>query len=281
MRILNVLAEGQYLDHASRSLELRFGFYESSRHVSGLVKLHFERGQGTAYTMRPILGAITAAARRDRVALFIAAFLHTSWFSLAASTIYMCFRSLLRLCTHMSLQQTIHGHAHLQLPAAAVMPGGSAVWLLDALLAAAQAAAACAYVVALVTAARLPAPHSIGTAALRSIYHDVNADARVLLPAKQTSLSGAGAAGVAGMQQGQDELSCGVMRPSQLWSMPAWALPDSSRGVHAFVGQLVRLLCMALCIQQVQRRGCHADFCVLLHTCPDRFRKSVTVLFKE
>ena len=105
MRILNVLAEGQYLDHASRSLELRFGFYESSRHVSGLVKLHFERGQGTAYTMRPILGAITAAARRDRVALFIAAFLHTSWFSLAASTIYMCFRSLLRLCTLLKMVQ--------------------------------------------------------------------------------------------------------------------------------------------------------------------------------
>lgn len=241
LRILSVLAEGGYLSHASRSVDLRFGSYHPKHDMFGLVRLRFEAHPSSAYTLRPVVRAIKAAAGRGGAALLVPLLLHLSWFVLAALTFHACLRSAVSHRTNP--EPAMNERQGWSLSSLASAPPGLRRRMLHLLLAAAQAAAAVAYVVVEIATARLPTPHRVRHAALQSVYQDVNADARVLLPAKE-----APPAGVGGMKvdvaeaatSDESQLACGVELPWQLWNTPAWALPDNPLGMQAFGRDLVR-----------------------------------------
>eukprot|EP00892_Ulva_mutabilis_P003917 jgi/Ulvmu1/1898/UM012_0056.1 len=239
MRILNMLTEGMYLSHSSRSVDVRFGSYHPERNIFGLVKLRFKGHSGSAYQLQPVIQAIAGAARGHGASLFTAVVLRLSWFALAATTICLCL-------SHLGLGQAVPDQPGWKPSAGGLrIPGSFVMQGLDVLLIVAQGAAAVAYVVVEILAAQLPTPSSIAAAALQSLYHDVNADARILLPAKVVAPMADSHGEIVAVgdsaSREEDFVACGVLHPWQLWAMPTWTLPDDSEGVRAFGRDMVAL----------------------------------------
>lgn len=251
-RILDTLSQGGYLDRTARSVSVWLGAYSPSKHVFGLAKLRFEALPSSALGLRASLHAIAAPAPPGTVAAWSEALLHLAWFALAATTLAVSLGSLSICCGRMlPLPRPLMWQRADLLPPPALR-------VLELLLGAAQVAAAWAYVAELVAAARLPSAGGVAGAAFHGLYEDVTADARILLPAKEEPAEGVmpgwsaavGSMDAIGVTGGEaEEIPCGVVLPTQLWTMPVWALPDSTHGWHAFGQSLVRsLLLESRCI---------------------------------
>ena len=240
LRILDTLAQGGYLDRTARSVSVWMGAYSPSKRVFGLAKLRFEALPSSAHGLRASLQAVAAPAPPGTVAAWSEALLHLAWFALAATTLAVSLGSTSICCGRM-----LPLPRPLMWQRAGLLPP-PALRVLELLLGAAQVAAAWAYVAVLVAAARLPSAGGVAGAAFHRLYEDVTADARILLPAKEEPAeglgwsAGAGSMHAAGVTGGEaEEIPCGVVLPTQLWTMPVWALPDSTHGWHAFGQSLV------------------------------------------
>lgn len=249
LRILDVMAQGGYLDRKARSVEVQMGVYSPGHRMFALVKLFFESSPTSTFIMRPSVHAVAASADHDTAAVWTASLLHLSWFALTGVALSSPLRTLYdRFRGSPSAPDTPTGAA----PPRKRLVDPPAVHVVDAMLSVAHVAAAGAYAVALTLTARLPSAEAVGAAAFNRLYQDVEADARILLPAKEyaeadgepvwqagAAVAAVDAAAAAGAAPGQEEPACGVLQPTQLWAMPLWGLPSSTDGMRAFGRDLV------------------------------------------